>query len=167
MSIIIKKKIKADTGIYIELECDGDSKRRLKEYVKQTIDPDSKYDDFHTTLIYSKKPFDGEINLEIGKDLNKVYAKPIGFKKFINEKENIYAIVIELKCIVCEIAHKELMKKYKFKYDYDKYIPHITLTYNGKDIDIDSLPLPNFMIKFDKINIEPLDENWVDKTDKK
>ena len=52
------------------------------------------------------------------------------------------------------------MKKYDFVYDYSEYIPHITLTYKGKDVDISKLPEYNKTIDFDKINIEPLNEDW-------
>ena len=160
MSISVSTNINTETGVYIELECTEDTKKRLHQYVTKYIDKNSNYNDFHLTLIYSKKKFSGNIEYTIGMNLKKVFAKPVEFVKFENEKDDIYAVALKLKCSICEIAHKELMKKYDFVYDYDEYIPHITLSYKGKDVDISKLPVPDIFIKFDKLNVEPLDEDW-------
>jgi len=157
------KKIKSKAGLYVELECDSETKKKLKEYVKQNINKDSDYDDFHTTLIYSKKEIDE--NIEVKTDVDKIISKFNKFTKFVNEEEDIYAIAIVLKCELCKKLHQDLMKKYDLRYDYDEYIPHVTLTYKGKEIIIDKLPKIDFNIKFDKINIEPLDEDWANKVE--
>jgi len=157
-------KIKTDEGIYIELVCDKLTKERLNNYVRKYIDPVSDFDDFHTTLIYSKNKFEGNVTVDLS--LDKIYTKAKEFKKFINQ-DGTTAVVLELQCLACIELHNTLMKSYDFKYDFDEYIPHITLTYDGANVDTDNMPLPNFMIKFDTINIEPLNANYVEEINKK
>lgn len=158
--MVINKELSTETGVYIELECDEQSKEKLSEYVKKYIDPDSDYRDFHTTLIYSKRPFSGVIDYNFGNSVKKIYAKIDDFVRFDNPDQKIYAVAAKLTCKICEVAHSDLKFKYNFKYDYDQYIPHITLTYKGENIDVSKLPKPNFLIKFDKVNVEPLNEDW-------
>lgn len=45
--------------------------------------------------------------------------------------------------------------------DYDKYKPHITLAYDTEQaIDVASLPLPQFPLKFNAIKVAPLDPQF-------
>jgi len=172
-----KKKINYNTGVYIEAEVTSSSKQKIKKFIKElnndlkkkfnksfNID-DKTISEAHVTLIYSKKPFKGEIEFPFPK----INSKAIGFKKFDNEKEDIYALVLELDCPKCKDLHRYLMKKYKFIFDYDQYIPHLTISYKARDITQEMLnEIKKEYIKknkfpkidFDKINIEPLDKNW-------
>ena len=177
--MLFKKKIKTD-GVYIELEASKITQKIIKNFnddlnnflednfnksinSKNSDSMKNTINDLHTTLIYSKKDFDGIIEIPF----TKITSKIKGFKKFDNPKENIYALTLELDCEKCIELHNFLMKKYKFKYDFDEYIPHLTLSYKAKGITqkildktkeyfIDKLPV----ITFDKINIEPLDNDW-------
>lgn len=52
-------------------------------------------------------------------------------------------------------------------YDYDEYVPHITIAINVPDEIISTLVMPDFSIELDVEIIKPLDLNWEDKiTDK-
>jgi len=177
--MLIKEKVNFKNGVYIEIEASKISKQILKDFTKElniflkkrfnksfNID-DNTINEAHVTLIYSKKPFKGIIEIPF----TSISSKIIGFKKFDNPKENIYALVLELDCPKCEDLHRYLMKKYNFKYDYDKYIPHLTISYKAKDITQEMLnEIENeykrkyryIRINFDKLNIEPLNENWAD-----
>jgi len=153
---ILEKIKNYENGVYIEMEVNADSKLLIKKYCEENNIPTNS--DYHCTLIYSKKPFKGIIEIP---NLS-VVTKPIKLVRFDNEDEGIYALALKLDSEELKELHKFLMKKYNFKYDYDEYIPHITLSYKAKDIDIKNLPLPNFEIVLDKINVEPLDEDWAD-----
>ena len=160
MSLEANQKINTKVGVYIELECSIDTKKKIQQYIHDNIDKTSKFNDFHITLIYSKKPFDNNINIDLGVD--KLYASVDKFVRFDNPSEDVYAVAFKLKCSSCINLHNLLMKQYNFKYDFDEYIPHLTLTYKGEHIDISKLPKPKFILKFNKINIEKLNENWQD-----
>ena len=67
------------------------------------------------------------------------------------------------KCLVLAInskslqsTHKDIIKKYGATYDYETYVPHITVSY---DYNSDDIPesLPDVKITFSRVNIEPLE----------
>ena len=153
---IIEKIEDFKNGVYIEVEVEETSKLLLKEFCEENNIPTNS--DYHCTLIYSKKPFKGIIDIP---KIN-ITTKPINFIRFDNEEEGIYALTLELDSKELRELHNFYMEKYNFKYDYEKYIPHITLSYKAKDVNKKDLPLPDFEIKLDKINVEPLVENWAD-----
>lgn len=45
-------------------------------------------------------------------------------------------------------------------YDYDEYIPHITISYNGKDLNLNNLKIPDFDIVLYNETVEPLNLDW-------
>lgn len=49
-------------------------------------------------------------------------------------------------------------------YDYESYIPHITLTYNGKLLDLSKIKMPDFPITLHKETVEPLNIDWKNET---
>ena len=145
-----------ENGVYIEVEVDKKSKELIKEYCKENNIPTN--DDYHCTIIYSKKKFVGKIEK---KDIN-IKTKAEEIVRFDNPDEEIYALALKLKSKDLEDLHKFYMEKYNFIFDYDKYIPHLTLSYKAKNISPKELKVPDFEITFNKMNIEGLDENWAD-----
>lgn len=155
--IIEKVKNKFENGVYIEVEVDEKTKTNLLKYCEDNNI--SSNDDYHCTLIYSKKPFKGKIEK---KDVTHIKGKIKEFVRFDNPEEDIYALALKLDCKQLEDLHNFYMKKYDFRYDYDSYIAHITLSYKAKNIDYKKLPIPDFEVGFSKMNIEGLNENWAD-----
>jgi len=158
----VKAPKKIIGGVYIEAELDEKSKAKIKDFSK-SIGIETPFDDYHTTVIYSKK----EVSEDILKKIRyfypeniTVYGAAVGYEKFVNEEEDIYAVVLKVECAKLKALHEKLMQDFPLTYDYDEYIAHITLTYKGKDIDIEKLKTPNFEVKYDKLNIEPLNTNW-------
>lgn len=81
-------------------------------------------DELHTTLIYSKKsfPYDVVKNINVSNDI-------VGIRKF-NQQNGKIALVLELSGEYVRDEHERLMSEYGLNYDYDEYIPHVTLTYD-------------------------------------
>jgi len=158
----VKAPKKFIDGVYIEAELDVKSKSKIKEFSK-SIGIETPFDDYHTTVIYSKKEVSEDILEKIRYFYPKkivIYGAVVGYEKFINEEEDIYAVVLKVECPKLKALHEKLMKDFPLIYDYDEYIAHITLTYKGKDIDIKKLEVPNFEVKYNKLNIEPLNIDW-------
>jgi 2'-5' RNA ligase len=45
--------------------------------------------------------------------------------------------------------------------DYSEYKPHLTLAYDTEQsIDINTLPIPQFQLIFDKMTVDPLDPQF-------
>jgi len=111
------------------------SEEVFKEYC-ETYLPDLKHTpDPHLTLIYSKKPFDGEIKTEdyIASGIVK------GYNVFGQTGER--ALVAEIGSEDIVERNRVLVEKYGFISDFDEFKPHITLAYDiPEDFDFSDLP---------------------------
>jgi len=118
-------------------------------------------DEYHTTICYSKKPVQIKKYLLEKRDFNipPFSAKIIDWDIFESEKYG-RCLVLKLDCKKC----KEEFEKFQQKgasFDYDKYIPHLTLCYDlPYDIDPKEVfeQVKDLEIIFDKIRFEEIDE---------
>jgi hypothetical protein len=114
--------------------------KRTEGWLNQFIDNHKLHEpnrDFHTTLLYSTV---GAPTLSTsGGDINVSPVTFAGFEKFGA------ALVIKLDAPYMVERHKELMSKHpELVYDYDEYIPHITLSYDAEHIDTATLDASYF-----------------------
>lgn len=136
---------KAKPGTYAGVHFDDDTVSKLVEYtIDAKIDNALTHEDFHTTLLYSRKHCSGY-------KAAGTYDKPMiatnlkldiwhPKKESGEDNTDINILVIKFKCPELSKRHNELMKEYEAEYDFDEYIPHVTLSYNAGKIDLNSLP---------------------------
>ena len=126
----ILKEEKQDTkGLYVAVKYNQSAGDDLLDFIKKYNIPSTmKSEDFHTTLICSRKFADIK---ELEDDLvdSEIVAEPTELHVF-ETFDKKRALVIKLDCPYLEERHKYLMQKYDLEYDYDEYIPHITLSYD-------------------------------------
>lgn len=114
-------------------------------------------DELHCTIAYSKKTFTPNID-----------------KKVIEIKydEEIYPYLEPLGdegAVVMKFRNKEIESRWQdcmdrgASYDYPKYQPHITITFNGKDLNLKEILKPDFDIQLGDEYTEPLNLNCKDK----
>jgi len=128
-------------GVYMAVKVNEETETALNDYCSKYLAGIEIPEDFHSTLIYSDKPHYDEIT---AKEYNiSAVAEKMPFEKFGEEKNSL---VIKLNSPELKRRHEELMKEYNFKYDFDEYVPHISLSYNAKSVDINTLPEINFPI---------------------
>ncbi len=134
-----------------------------KQYdIPNLLDPD----DFHATLIYSKTPAEGF--KAIGEIDPPQVAKPQKFEiwpsSHITLDDGTHP-----KCLVLKIDAPDLVKRHKFimdtydtTYDYDEYIPHVTISYNVGGMKIADLPDPKQLKPLDITQeySEDLKQDW-------
>lgn len=141
---IIENKKENEKGIYVAVKYNQSANDDLMDFIKKYNIPSVlKPEDFHTTLIYSRKY--AEIN-ELDDNLgdNEIVAYPKGLEVF-ETFDKKRALVIKLDCNYLEDRHKYLMGKYELTYDYPEYIPHITLSYDiGEMILPKNVEFPKF-----------------------
>lgn len=146
----------AKNGTYVGLKMDPDSKEALKAFQKSIPNPLSS-SEFHTTLIYSRKPFTFESR---GKLDEPIVAKPKKFSIF-DTQTGARCLVIELESKEIEERHRYIMDKYKATYDYPEYKPHVTLSYDIGDFDISKLKIEDVPeVKFVSEYDQPIDLEW-------
>lgn len=143
-----------EKGAYLAVKYTQSSAEDIILFInKNNIPSDMTIDDIHSTIIYSKKYANIIIN-DQGEDLG--YAEPLKFHIF-ETKEGKNALVILVKSEYLEKRHKELMEKYDLVYEHDKYIPHITISYDIGEYDISTLNIKDLPKHF-TINTEYKEE---------
>ncbi len=134
-------------GVYIALKMKQTSIDKLEEFTNKYLNGIEFNYDQHCTLIYSKKPFFGEIE---SKEYS-IEAIPTNYSKFGKDGE---ALVVEIHSQELFHRNSELVEKYGFVSDFSEYKPHFTLSYNAGDIDISNLPMVDFTICFENETVE-------------
>ncbi len=91
-------------------------------------------DDIHMTLLYSRKHLSdytpaGEID-------EKAYPEKLHIFETFDKKR---ALVLMLNCPYAIKRHEFLMKEHSATYNYPKYLPHITLSYDIGDMDLEKI----------------------------
>lgn len=125
---------KVPDGSYVAVKYDDESRDKLYEFAEKmnlpNLLPKSKY---HTTLIYSRK-----YNPDIKEDQS-LYPLKIKGKELhvFDTQDNKRALVMKFDSPELVERHNFLMSEYQLQYDYDEYIPHITLSYDIGDMDVD------------------------------
>lgn len=140
---IIENK-KEEKGLYVAVKYNQSAIADLMDLIKKYNIPSTlKPEDFHTTLIYSRKyaEIDG-LDDDLGDKEIVAYPENLEVFETFDKKR---ALVIKLDCPYLEDRHKYLMSKYELTYDYPEYIPHITLSYDiGEMILPKNVEFPKF-----------------------
>ena len=88
-----------------------------------------------------------------------VEALATGYEVFPTKNDG-KCLVMRLACPYATRLNSELGKQGATS-DYDEYKPHLTIAYDTEqDIDPHSLPIPQFQLVFDKLNVAPLDPQF-------
>lgn len=132
---ILKEAEIKEKGIYVAVKYNQSAGDDLLDFIKKYKIPSTlKAEDFHTTLIYSRKWADiKELDENMGE--SEIIAKPTELHVF-ETFDKKRALVIKLDCPYLEERHEYLMQKYDLEYDYDEYIPHITLSYDIGEMEV-------------------------------
>ena len=124
---ILKEEKQNTKGLYVAVKYNQSAADDLLDFIKKYNIPSTlKAEDFHTTLIYSRKFADIK-ELDDNMEDSEIVAKPTELHVF-ETFDKKRALVIKLDCPYLEQRHKYLMRKYDLTYDYEEYIPHITLS---------------------------------------
>ena len=122
-------------GTYVGVRLSGKSKSKIRKVAKEIGVPNMVANaEMHITVIFSRKhmvnyaPL-GKLEEPIIAEVDKltVFQKP--------ESGSPRVLVITLKSPDLTKRHKSLMKDYGAEYDFDKYIPHVTLSYDCGEYD--------------------------------
>jgi len=146
--LFIKEQHKV--GTYVATKFSPKSCTALVELQNKLKIQSTPLTEFHVTIMYSRKPFNYPEHQEL---YSEVQTK--GFYIFEGEHR---ALVLLLDSKYLEKLHKDIMQQYNATYDFDKYIPHVTLCYDYKG----EVPkfTPNLNLELTSIYTEELDLTW-------
>jgi hypothetical protein len=156
-------------GTYAGVRYDADSVNRLKNFIVQHKIPNPiKPQNFHTTLLYSRKYLPNY--KPCGKLQTPFSVIPSEFVIWKTnasggaENNSPQTNCLVLKCQSSDLVnrHNELMNIHQAIYDYPEYVPHITLSYDVGDFDISTLSAPHTIgtLYADEEYGEELNLNW-------
>lgn len=125
---------KVPDGSYVAVKFDDESRTRLYEFAKELKLPNPlPKEKYHTTLIYSRKY---NPDIEVDQSIYPLEIKGNSLTVF-NTQDEKRAAVIKFHSPELVARHNHLMSEYQLEYDYDTYIPHITLSYDIGDMELD------------------------------
>ena len=123
-------------GSYAAVEFDADTVKALEAYQYDNNIPNPlNADEFHSTVMFSRKYIPDYEGLGEIPEWKGTFTK---FDVFPSDDDR--ALVLKYECSELTDRFHEIMSTYGATYDWDKYQPHITLSYNIDDLDISHLP---------------------------
>lgn len=160
MNIVsLKEYSKHKDGTYVSMDLTHESMELLDNFVEMNLGLTERVNPstYHITVIYSRTPVpSAEQYIGYGGDQP---AKVIGYEVFPT-KDSGKCLVMRLHCPFAEHLNAQLTKEGATS-DYDSYKPHLTIAYNTtQEIDPNTLPVPQFELKFDKVKVAPLDPQF-------
>jgi 2'-5' RNA ligase len=155
-TIIEKINEEIKIPLYSALIVDKKTENKINSLLPQPKDFD---DEYHVTICYSKKPVKISKELIDKKDFPfEGQGKVINWTIFESEKYG-KSFVLILDCPCCKEKFNKFIKM-GASFDYEKYIPHLTLYYDlPKNINPEDLfkKFKDINIYFDKIRYEKID----------
>ena len=148
-------------GTYVSLEMSQESKDMLDNFVQMNLGLTERVDKktYHITVIYSRTPVpSAEALLHMNTSIP-VEAQPVGYEVFPTKNDG-QCLVMRIICPYATRINSQLEREGATS-DYPDYKPHITIAYDIKEkVDPNSLPVPQFQLRFDKLNVAPLDPEF-------
>lgn len=142
-------------GSYAAVKFDQETCNCLTKYQEDNNIPNAiKGEHYHSTVMFSRK-FIPDFET-IGKV--KWSGMFLGFGIFEGKDGN--SLVLKFRCNDLEERFNHIMVKYGATWDYEDFIPHITLSYNVGDLDYEKLPSYKGPINIIYEYYEDLDLNW-------
>lgn len=153
---------KTPKGTYVGVRLSPQSTAKLRKFAKQIKVPNLlDNEDMHATVIFSRKHLDnykppGKLDTPMLAEVNTLTV----FQK--DEEDSKRVLVVTLKSPDLTKRHNEIMKEPGATYDFDSYIPHVTLSYDCGDFDETGHSIKKFFSEPLEINEEYEEELKLD-----
>ena len=166
MSLLsLQEFAKHKDGTYVSMDLSEPSRELMDNFVEMNLGLTERVDKstYHITVIYSRTPVPSAEQYKGYGDEQP--ARVTGYEVFPTKNDG-KCLVMRLECPFAELLNKQLTAQGATS-DYAEYKPHMTIAYDIKqDIDPEELPIPKFLLYFEKVKVEPLDPKIVPKNTK-
>ena len=158
----LEKLTEGKKGTYAGVRFDDDTKKRIVSFIEKNKIPNPvPVNKIHTTVLYSRKHLP---NYKPQEKVNFV-GKPKKFDVWETQSDKdgktSNALILTYDSPELVKRHKLLMDEHEATFDFDKFEPHITLSYNIGDLDISKLnPAGIGNLKIVSEYGEDLDLDW-------
>ena len=146
-------------GTYVSFQMDEHTRALLDNFVEMNLGLAERVaaSTYHITVIYSRTPVPAAEDYS-GKAT--AVANPVAYEVF-QTKDAGKCLVLRINSTEASALNTQLVKLGATS-DYDEYKPHVTIAYNTEmPEDLSTLPLPQFPLVFDQIQVEALDPVFV------
>ena len=129
-------------GTYAGVTFSKKTLQEVKKYGKENQIPNLlSSSKTHSTLLYSRKHCP---NYKPAGEINPAWiGTPTHLEVWPSQPDDngnsVNCLVLRYKCSELESRHKTLMDTHNATFDFDSYNPHITISYDVGDLDLDSL----------------------------
>jgi 2'-5' RNA ligase len=142
-------EFKAPSGVYVCLRPDKATRDHIHQFFKDAEIPGLIVpSEYHVTLMYAPSQdldkYKDDIPEDVSADTGPGSAKFGGYALYGENKD---CLVMKLDSDMLQRMHKRL-RDLGLVPTYPEYSPHLTLSYQGSDVDIDKLAKPDFEFKF-------------------
>ena len=148
-------------GTYVSLEMSEESRKLLDHYVEMNLGLTERVDPstYHITVIYSRTPVPSAENLLHMPTMLPVEAMVTGYEVFPTKSDG-NCLVMRVVCPYATRLNSQLAKEGATS-DYPEYKSHLSIAYNiQQEVDPHTLPVPQFHLEFNKLNVAPLDPEF-------
>ncbi len=159
ISEIIKLYEAPEDGTFAGVKFDQSSIQTLKNFIDENKIPNpTPPEDYHVTLLFSHTPLP---NYEpVGSYKQALTAIPKYATIFGEDEEKALVIVLDAPGLVKR--HKYLMNKHpEATWDHDEYLPHVTLSYDVGDFNIEKLNVDDIgMLQIIEEYSDDIEPDW-------
>ena len=151
-------------GTYVSLEMSDETRGLLDNFVEMNLGLTERVDPstYHITIIYSRTPVPTAENLLHMHTPLPVEAMVTGYEVFPTKNDG-ECLVMRVDCPYATRLNSDLTKQGATS-DYPVYKSHMTIAYDMKQkINPETLPVPQFPLVFDTLNVKPLDPEFTPK----
>lgn len=114
--------------------------------------------DLHVTVAYSKRPVNW---FSIGTDWSAEVTVPEGGPRAVDRLGTGGAVVLHFTCYDLKWRNEEMREK-GASWDFEEYLPHVTLTYDAGDIDLTKVEPYQGKLVFGPEVFEMIEDGWQD-----
>jgi 2'-5' RNA ligase len=155
----LKEYAKHKDGTYVSFEMTQESKDLLDHFVEMNLGLTERVDKktYHITVIYSRTPVPAaEKFKETGAQMS---ARAEAYEVFPTKSDG-KCLVMRMVCPAAAGLNATLTGLGATS-SYGEYKPHVTIAYNiTQEVDVHSMPVPQFPLIFDVVNVAPLDPEF-------
>lgn len=146
-------------GVYVAVKYGSSNDLVLSRLLEKVPNPIPR-EEIHTTIIYST------IYDDVVVEKYEAIVRPREYTIW-NTKDGKRALVALLDDDMLKYRHDYLMTTYNLNYGYPEYIPHITLSYDigDENLDLSTLPTNSYLVASNEYK-EDLIINWQKSLDK-
>jgi len=147
----------ASPGTFVGVKFDQSTIDSLMDWIDSMgLETHEPADELHTTVLLDKEH---EFDWEPQSFESPIEVSPETFSlDLFGQDKNV--LVLKYQCDELADRHSRGMEEHNLSWDFPEYSPHVTLSYDGSNIDIESLSPPDFPLNISHEYVQPFNQDY-------